>query len=122
MMEYLEPYLGSLLIVVSGVAEHEPHVLHHGLLAHVLVCADVVVNGAKVHRLQDDLVVVRVVLLGGLDHEQVTKSAAGVHLSRLCQRSEQHLHAVLLSVLLVAGKGKEAFFDIMKKYTEIHSH
>ena len=49
------PDLGALLVVVACVAEHQPHVLHQGVLAGVLVVADVVLHRTQVHGLQDHL-------------------------------------------------------------------
>ena len=52
------------------------------------------------------LVVVGVVLLGGLDHEEVTQPAARGRVPRLRHRDEQRAHAVLLGVLLVPARPK----------------
>lgn len=60
-------------------------------------------NGPEVHWLEDDLVVVGIVLLRGLDHEEVAQPAAGPGFSRFGHHSKKDLHSVLLCVLLVAG-------------------
>lgn len=61
-------------------------------------------DGPEVHGLQDDLVVVGVVLLGGLEHEQVTQPASGPGLPGLGHGGQEDLHPVLLRVLLVTGR------------------
>lgn len=88
---------------MACVAEHELHVLQQSVLRHVLLRADVVVDDPQVHGLQDDLVVVRVVLLGRLDHEELTEPPACAHLPGLRHCGVQGLHPVLLGVLLMAG-------------------
>lgn len=95
-------YLGALLVVMPGVAEHELHVLNHGLLRRVLVIAYVVLDHLQVHWLQDDFVIVWIVLFGWLNHEQITEPPACAGLSSFQNRVVQDLHPLLSYVLLTA--------------------
>lgn len=96
-------YLRAFLIVVSRIAEHQLQILHHCIFRHVLVGADAVLNCPQVHWFQDDLVVVRVVLLGRLDHEEVAQSPTSSSFSRLRHSSKESFHSVFLRILLVTG-------------------
>lgn len=100
-------YLRALLIVMPGVAEHQPHVVHHGLFRRVLLDFDVVLDCFQVHRLQNDFVVVGVVLLGRFDHKQLTEASIGAGLPSFNHCGVQRFHSVLLDVFLVAWKKKK---------------
>lgn len=96
-------YLGALLVVMPGVAEHELHVLDHGLLRRVLVIADVVLYHLQVHWLQDNFVVIWIVLFGWLNHEEITEPPACAGLSSFQNRVVQDLHPLLPDVLFAVG-------------------
>lgn len=78
-------------------------------------------DGPQVHWLEDDLVVVGIVLLRGLDHEEVAQPAAAPGFSRLGHRSKKDLHSVLLCVLLVAGnetRGRNKCGEVLRLLKE----
>lgn len=95
-------HLRPLLVIMASVAKHKLHVVHERILVVITLGADVVLDGAQVHRLLDDLVVVWIVFFRGLDHEEVTEASSAPGFSCLSHCSIQRLHSVLFGVLLMA--------------------
>ncbi|KAF3856238.1 hypothetical protein F7725_016961 [Dissostichus mawsoni] len=73
---------------MPGISEHQPHFFHESFLCGIALTADVMLDGLQVHGFQDDFIVVRVVLLGWFDHEQITETAIGSHLPSLSVEEE----------------------------------
>ena len=108
-------YLRSLFIVMPGITEHQPHLIHQSFLRGVALNADVVFDGFHVHGFEDDVVVVRVILFGRFNHKKVTQTPIGAWLLGIENCSVKGFHSVLLDIFLVAWKKKN-----QKYYTDKH--
>lgn len=108
--------LRAFLIVVSRIAEHQLHIFQHWVFGKVLVWADIVLYGPQVHWFQDDFVVVGIVLLRRLDHEEVTQSATSASFSRLIHSSKESFHPVFLRILLVTRSQRETTKELSHRY------
>lgn len=86
---------------MASVAEHKLHVIHESLLADIAVSAYIALNAAQVYGLQYNLVVIRVVLLWRLHHEEVTQASTCTCFSCLCHCCTQRFQPVFLGVLLM---------------------